>query len=258
MRRQLLGAARRLGVERELRAIRAVQARSFGWARGRARRLGPTARRNERDEHSLRVLLAAVLRRDSNTVDVGANVGGILAELVRLAPEGRHLAVEPLPELAGRLAERHPEVDVRAMALSNRSGEARFLRVPEAPGLSGFRDGKAAGLAREEITVPIEPLDDVLPADLAPDLIKVDVEGAELEVFEGARRTLARHRPIVVFEHSNRLAPQFGTRPGAVHALLADCGLRVFDMDGSGPLSAAQFEHLFETHARFNFFAGPG
>jgi FkbM family methyltransferase len=257
MKRRLLEAARAAGCERQLRGARALQLRSWWWARRRMRELQTTHRRNVRDELNLHVLLAALLRRDSNTVDVGANVGDILGELVRLAPEGRHVALEPLPELAARLAARYPGVDVRAVAISNRTGSASFVRVPDAPGLSGFGEGKAAGMRTETITVPVEPLDHVLPEGFAPDLVKVDVEGAELQVFEGARETLARHHPVVVFEHSNRLAPQFGTRPRAVHELLAECGLRVFDMDGDGPLSADRFEHLFDSHARFNFFAHP-
>jgi FkbM family methyltransferase len=258
VKRQLLSAARAAHLERQLRALHAAQARSRAWVRGRRRRLDPTVRRNARDERHLSVLLAAVLRRDSGTVDVGANMGDILGELMRLAPNGHHVAIEPLPELAARLSERYPTADVHAVALSNHRGRASFVRVPDAPGLSGFGDGKADGMRRERISVAIEPLDDLLPEGFAPDLIKVDVEGAELQVFEGARRTLTEHQPVVVFEHSNRLAPQFGTRPAEVHRLLAASGLHVFDMDGEGPLSLAEFERVVDTHSRFNFFACPG
>lgn len=251
----VLRAARRAGLEEQVRAVRRAQVRAKWWARGRTRALDATVRRNARDERNLRVLLAALLHCRSNCVDVGANRGHVLAEVERLAPEGRHIAFEPLPDLARELAREHPAVDVRAVALSNRSGESGFTRVSDAPGLSGFGDGRAAGRRRERITVRVEPLDAALPHDFAPDLIKVDVEGAELQVFEGARETLRRHRPVVVFEHSNRLAPQLGATPADVHRLLSDCGLRMFDMDGAGPLSVAEFQRVFDSHRRFNFFA---
>src|SRR5436309_1457110 len=64
--------------------------------------------------------------------------GSVLREMVRLAPRGRHVAWEPLPELAARLAEDFPTVEVRAAALSDRGGEREFAHVVDEPGWSGF------------------------------------------------------------------------------------------------------------------------
>ena len=54
-------------------------------------------------------------------------------------------------------------------------------------------------------------------------------------MLRGAARTLERHRPTVVLEHSSNAA-HFGTRSETVHELLAGAGLRVFDIDGNGPV----------------------
>ena len=70
-----------------------------------------TTRRDLRDNEHLRLLLAFVLREDANCIDVGANVGEILEEIVRVAPRGRHIAYEPLPDHAADLAKRFPGVD---------------------------------------------------------------------------------------------------------------------------------------------------
>ena len=67
-------------------------------------------------------LMEEVLEPDSDCLDVGAHAGSVLAELVRLAPEGRHVAWEPLPEFAERLRRAYPEVEVREAALSDEAG----------------------------------------------------------------------------------------------------------------------------------------
>ncbi len=59
-----------------------------------------------------------------------------------------------------------------------------------------------------------ERLDDALPDGLVPRLIKVDVEGAEMLVLRGAQRTIARHRPSILFEHGIGAADRYGSGPG--------------------------------------------
>jgi FkbM family methyltransferase len=82
--------------------------------------------------------MAATLTPTSNYVDVGANIGDMLVHALAYAPEGRHIAVEPLPELCDELRRRHRTVDVHNLALSNAQGETEFTRVCDAEALSGF------------------------------------------------------------------------------------------------------------------------
>lgn len=215
---------------------------------------------DRRDHEALATIFAAALAPDAACVDVGAHTGDVLADVVRIAPRGRHVGFEPLPHLAARLQQRLPDVDVRAVALSDANGTATFTHVLDRPGWSGFRprptpDGDTA--RSETITVPTARLDDALPADHAPALIKIDVEGAELQVLRGARATLARHRPLVVFEHGLGSADHYGTRPEQVHDLLTELGYRVFDLQGRGPYSRAPFMETFHAATRVNFLARP-
>lgn len=225
----------------------------------RARRLvaSPAARRDQRDNDALRLLIAATLAPDACTIDVGANEGRVLEDLVRAAPAGRHIAYEPIPDLADELTRRFPAVDVRRAALSDEAGEAEFTHVKSRPGYSGLRERTYPGKEDlERITVRIERLDDVLPEGFAPAFVKIDVEGAEGNVLRGAIETLERHKPVVQFEHGKGGAPAYGTTPRDVHELLvARAGLRIYDMDGDGPLSADQFEEVYELGTRWNFFA---
>ena len=222
----------------------------------RSRMLDRTARRARRDERRLRAVLRATLRTDTHTIDVGAHKGLFLADLVRCAPYGRHLAYEPLPDLATALARQFPTVEVRNAALSDHAGSTTFQHVVDRPALSGIR--RRLDVAEGDVTeieVPLERLDDSLPPGMRPGFIKVDVEGAELEVFRGAREVLREFRPTVVFEHGELGAGAYDATPGEVHALLAEAGLRIYDLSGSGPFGRAEFEHLFATHAGWNWVA---
>jgi FkbM family methyltransferase len=217
------------------------------------------ARRERRDNDALRVVLAATLAPDGSAIDIGAHRGEVLRDMVRLAPLGRHIAFEPLPDLHAELTRMFPGVDVRDAALSDEPGQTRFVHVRTSPAYSGLRERAYPGEEElEEIDVRVETLDAALPEGFVPALVKIDVEGAELQVLRGGLDTLARHKPLVVFEHGKGASPAYGTRPADVFELLtAQVALRVFDMDGEGPYSLAQFEEAYEQGSRWNFLARP-
>jgi FkbM family methyltransferase len=215
--------------------------------------------RTVKDFEGLKLLLAFALPADANCVDVGAANGKVLTHITRLAPLGRHIAYEPLPLFHAALAAAFPQVDVRAVALSDKAGETSFTYVRDRPWVSGFRERDMPGArAHERITVRTARLDDDLPEGYVPHLLKIDVEGAEELVFRGALQTIVRHRPIVAFQHGRGSAEYYGTKPTAIFQLLTgDAGLRIFDMDGSGPYTADAFERAFDTNSHFHFVARP-
>ena len=154
---------------------------------------------------------------------------------------------------------RFPGVQVRCAALSDVAGEAEFSVVRDAPAYSGLRERRdlppgSGPVAR--IAVRTERLDDVLPGDYVPTLIKIDVEGAEVQVLRGAQSTLERHRPFVLFEHGAGGADLYGSGPNDAFDLLDGAGLRIFDLDGTGPYSREQFQAVF-TQPIWNFLAAP-
>jgi FkbM family methyltransferase len=239
-RNRMILAARRLGIERRLRDVYSLRSRE--------------GRRDRRDMRNLRLLMALTLEADAACVDVGANMGVVLGEMVRFAPRGRHVAYEPLPELASQLAREFPQVDVRNAAVSDHAGTATFHRVKGRETRSSLSPLDHAPEELEPYTVALEDLDSGLPPDFVPALIKIDVEGAEEQVLRGAARTLERHRPVVVLEHSSN-AVHFGTRSETVHELLAAAGLRVFDIDGNGPYDAAGLAARVRSGAMWTFVA---
>ena len=203
-------------------------------------------RRERIDNDHLHLLLKLHLPVDANCIDVGAHEGAFLADMVAAAPEGWHIAYEPLPEFAALLRQRFPGVDVREAALSCTNGNATFSRVRNIPSMSGLRRARTdfypTSPEFENISVQTERLDDHLPAEFVPTLIKVDVEGAQMLVFEGARRTITTYRPTVVFEHGLLSAYDYGFSSDDVFSFLVrDSRLRIFDLDGNGPYSSNAF-----------------
>ena len=210
------------------------------------------------DWRNLELLLGFLLTEDSNCVDVGANEGRFLYHVTQRARRGRHIAWEPVPHLAARLREVFPMVEVHDAAVGDTpAGETSFVVVKDDPAYSGLVARDYPGdYETEEIRVRVERLDDELPADFIPALIKIDVEGGELGVLRGAAETILRHKPLIVFEHGPGASEYYGTTPEAIHDLVSgDFGMRIFDMDATGPLSREQLAELFRTGARWNYVA---
>src|SRR4030095_15292398 len=167
-----------------------------------------------------------------NCIDVGCHQGAILDDMLRIAKDGTHFAFEPLPDLFAGLAAHYagiPGVRLYELALSDNSGETTFQHVVSNPGYSGLKQRHYDRPDEQvvEIAVKMARLDDVLPPGIDIHLVKIDVEGAELQVLRGGIGMLRRCRPFVVFEHGLGAADCYGTRPEHVFDLLSDCGLRV-------------------------------
>jgi hypothetical protein len=125
------------------------------------------------------------------------------------------------------------------------------------------RDDTGAGDRVERLQVRTERLDTVVARDRRVDFIKVDVEGAESLVFEGARECLARNRPVVVFEHGEPSRASYGAGPERVFDLLAECGLAVSLLDeylrGGGTLTRDALTEQVDRGLNFYFVAhSPG
>lgn len=178
-------------------------------------------------------------------IDVGAAAGLYTAELSRLVgPAGVVHSVEPLDFLypAGRVLglRRGENIRCHPVALGEAVGE-HLLSVP----LRGSRPvvGRsflslgATGLGSnaefsEHMAVPVttETLTSFTRRVGATrvDLIKADVEGAELAVLRGGREVLAEYRPRLLLEVEQRHLTRYGNRAETVVGWLAKRGYRLF------------------------------
>lgn len=150
-------------------------------------------------------IVALVARPGDVAIDIGGNLGEWMAPLAAtVGGEGRVYVFEPVPVLAEALARTTrinrftATVEVVASAAAEATGKAAFNSTMAAGG-----DGALSGLSSGGgETVPTITLDDfTMERGLSRiDLIKIDVEGAERRVLEGARKTLAALKPRLVFE----------------------------------------------------------
>ncbi len=155
-------------------------------------------------------LLRSLCTRDRIAIDVGANIGVYTWHLRRLAK--RVVAYEANPALAARLRDAFAgdmRVDVRACAVSERAGRVT-LQVPVYAGKANDALGSVAGKfpgSPELRTHEVESrrLDDEAHLDVG--FLKIDVEGHEKAVLEGARELISRERPTILVEIEERHAP---------------------------------------------------
>ena len=137
-------------------------------------------------------------------IDVGANDPVLDSVTKHFSDRGwRGINVEPIPGLFERLVEDRPRDVNLNLGLSSREGKLTFYESPEKPGWSTFsadlaREHRLDGLELHERTVPVSTLRQVCEdhVDGPVDFLKVDVEGFEREVLEGA--DFRRWRPRVV------------------------------------------------------------
>ena len=154
-------------------------------------------------------LIAQLVRSDQLAVDIGANIGTYTYHMSRHAR--RVEAFEPNPDVAWRLRGQFgANVTVNLVALSSGYGPATF-QIPiaadggEVTALGSLVDhGWKPGEARK-IIVPMMTLDAYELEQVG--LIKIDVEGHEEAVLDGAARTIARERPNLLVECESRHNP---------------------------------------------------
>ena len=199
------------------------------------------------------------LRADSNCIDIGANVGHILREMIAAAPRGIHYAFEPIPDLFSHLRKRYGKrAKVYDYALSNADGESAFMYYSSAPALSGFAecDKKWGELEHVKLKVRTKRLDEVIESAVRIDLIKIDVEGAELLVLEGAKATLQRNKPIVLFECGAPGPDESSNAPERIFDLLSECGMAVglieYHLRGCAPFTRDEF--CGQIYKGYNYF----
>ena len=164
-------------------------------------------------------------------VDVGANFGYMTMLAARQAGStGRVFAVEPCPEIADLLREHLKRNDLRNVTViqAGCSNQATSLPLYVAAASNPGKTSLSSDNAQSRRSVPVEvaPLDCLLlkynPGRV--DVLKIDVEGAELQVLQGAMETLKHFRPVIVAEIDSRLLASFGTTPEDIFRLLGDLG----------------------------------
>ncbi len=171
-------------------------------------------------------LVPLLCSRDRDSMDIGANEGMYLHFMRK---HSRHtLAFEPIEDLVAKLGARYPSnVTVLRLALSDRTGSAT-LHIPVAgkasvTGLSSLADVTAEMYPdHRDVAISTARLDDIYSGVVG--FIKIDVEGHELAVLEGAWNTISACRPNILIETEEHLTP------GGLQTIIAK--LHTLDYEG--------------------------
>lgn len=184
---------------------------------------------------------ARALVRPGDTVwDIGANTGLFTVAAAGLAGAGGAVvAFEPdvvlvalLRRTAGLQAPGTASITIAPCGIAGRTGLHSFSiarRSRASNSLSQYGNSQAGGV-RETQTIACFALDDMMGYAPVPAVVKIDVEGAEIELLEGGSRFLRSVRPAIACEVAPRNAE-------AASAMLLDAGYRLFD--AARPLTAA-------------------
>lgn len=214
------------------------------------------------DKLALEVVKKVLSFETASYVDVGFHKGHMLKLALKVAPKGEHYGFDPLPTFYSKLKkELQSYVTLHEVAVSNKKGDNPFFFVESNPSFSGLKQRLYPKKEKvTEIIVKTDTLDQLLSEAHNIDLIKIDVEGGEYNVIEGARRVLFKHKPVVLFEHCAGAAEFYETACVRMWDLMVvQLGMQIRTMqsflNNDKPLTKAQFQLYFDTGQELFFVA---
>jgi FkbM family methyltransferase len=190
--------------------------------------------------------LRRLLEPGDTFVDCGANAGffSVLAHDV-MQGTGTVVAVEANPALLPQL---NANLDANGIgrpaihaAITSRSGVVDFFAPARMDPVGGLRRTEFFGDAEvSRIAVPASTLDDLIAAQQLErvDVIKIDIEGGEIDALRSGDATISRYRPVLVVEYSCINWPEYGASPQDLLALCKRWDYRVcrYDLGRDAPV----------------------
>ncbi|TWI83094.1 FkbM family methyltransferase [Lacibacter cauensis] len=221
--------------------------------------------RNQLYDQQTKQIIRLVCKSNSHAIDVGTHYGEILDVMLQQSPNGMHFGFEPLPLFYHRLKHKYSSngnVQLFDCALSNRNGATTFNYVTSNPSYSGIkkRNYDRKGETDTEIIVQTARLDDLLqnrPGRIA--FIKIDVEGAELDVLKGAEELIKKDQPVIVFECGIGGTDVYDNTPAQLFQFFETKGYKVSllhqFMKNKPALNRQQFEEQYYKKLNYYFVA---
>ena len=212
-------------------------------------------------EHDLSNFLPSHVGPNSVFVDVGANFGYfscLLGTKIGNTGSGQIYSFEPAPHLYNLLRKNvqinwsMSPIHLHEAACSDGSLNEVSLYIPEDGAANSSMSVMDINSQVKEHKVKCVALDDAIPSNIDVDLIKIDVEGHELDVLKGAKNTISRSKNItIVIEWSIDQMNSAGHKPSDLYETFAQLGLKAYSLpnnflplNGSeSPLNLIQLEN---------------
>jgi FkbM family methyltransferase len=199
--------------------------------------------RGENPEHRV---MKALLKEGATFIDVGANFGTFSLLASRLVgPSGRVIAVEPQARLVSMIEEslRRSDVancEIHAVACGSVVGEHNLLVPENDSGRAGFLAGFSGRSAHDSHPVRTTTLDRLLENTSVSDtvMIKIDVEGSEMDVLDGGQRFIRDRMPAIMIELNPWSAAAAARNPREIVDRLVSFGYSSFSSAEDYPKTA--------------------
>lgn len=196
------------------------------------------------------------LRAGDTFYDIGANVGFFSVIGSRLVGErGRVYAFEPVATNAKLIARncalnRIANVAIFQKAIGERTGKAELILARCAGGATLASVARPPD-ATQSVEVDLISLDDALDSHhlYPPTLVKIDVEGAELDCLRGMRNALRLYQPVLVYEIDDRTPEGLKDKQRACERFLVDAGYEVRELPTSYQGIDWEVRHFIATAA---------
>jgi FkbM family methyltransferase len=190
-------------------------------------------------------VMQSLLSPGATFVDVGANFGtfSLLASRI-VGTAGKVIAIEPQERLASLIEESAglsgaANIQVHRVACGSSNGEKDLLIPEDDSGRAGFFAGFSGQRKHASQRVPVTTLDWILRdvPRTGPCLIKIDVEGSEMDVLAGALRSIEELKPAIIIELNPWSAAAAGRTTHDVLERLVSLGYNRFSESSSYPLT---------------------
>ena len=189
-------------------------------------------------------------------LDIGAHIGSVLSEVHRQDPSITLHAIEADADKAKNLKEKFTYCTFQTVAVGEEAGTATFFLNRDRPGYNSLAEQTGNV---EKVEVEIRTLDSLYP-ETDFDVIKIDIEGAELGALRGGTALLQRARPTIMFESAQAQTNSLGYAPEAMWQFFDQAGYDLFTPDRvahtAPPLDLSCFQDShFYPRRTLNYFA---
>jgi len=208
------------------------------------------------EERRLPEVLRKLLSPHSSVVDVGCHLGSFLRLVQEIAPRGKHIGVEASARKGEWLRSKFPTVEIHNVAVGEIDGEATFEENLREGGYSRLL-GANEKTDNLYYTVTVKRLDDLITRKV--DLLKLDIEGAELQALKGGVSIMDKSHPPILFECGSEYVLNKQSRRD-LFDFLTDRGYGIHTFGdflfNKGPMEFSEFQRcgLYPFRA-FNFLA---
>ena len=194
---------------------------------------------------------------------MGAYRGDILRVFLQHATNGFVIGFEPDPDNCVFLKKRFPSAQIEQFALGGTVGLQDFIRNTARPARSHLATladtSMKSKVSTERVQVSVTTLDNYFSKSEVVDFIKIDAEGAELEILKGGMSVFCRSQPLMIIEHGLDTNTFSVDKSKEIFEIIQiEIGLDIFPLnDIREPISSSDaFLELLATGIDY-FFAAP-